>query len=95
MTQAELAPELAATRSWPQGRVCVHAPARLHLGFLDPGASLGRPFGSLGLVIAGPELVLDLGRGHADSFEAGPGGGALLERARAHVEALRRATGCH
>jgi beta-ribofuranosylaminobenzene 5'-phosphate synthase len=29
----------------------IHAPARLHLGFLDPGASLGRRFGSIGLAI--------------------------------------------
>jgi beta-RFAP synthase len=31
--------------------VTIDAPARLHLGFLDPNASLGRAFGSLGLVI--------------------------------------------
>jgi beta-RFAP synthase len=31
--------------------ITVNAPARLHLGFLDPAGSLGRPFGSLGLVI--------------------------------------------
>lgn len=29
----------------------IEAPARLHLGFLDPGASLGRRFGSIGLAI--------------------------------------------
>jgi len=34
-------------------QVSAHAPARLHLGFLDPGGSLGRRFGSLGLVIGG------------------------------------------
>ena len=32
-------------------RVVAEAPARLHLGFLDPSASLGRHFASLGLVI--------------------------------------------
>lgn len=31
----------------------VEAPARLHLGFLDPSATLGRRFASLGLVIEG------------------------------------------
>jgi len=31
----------------------VEAPARLHLGFLDPGASLGRRYGSIGLAIDG------------------------------------------
>jgi beta-RFAP synthase len=35
----------------PHTAVTVDAPARLHLGFLDPNASLGRAFGSLGLVI--------------------------------------------
>ena len=32
-------------------RVVAQAPARIHLGFLDPSASLGRHFASLGLVI--------------------------------------------
>ncbi len=32
-------------------RVDVRAPARLHLGFLDPDASLGRKFGSIGVSI--------------------------------------------
>jgi beta-RFAP synthase len=35
----------------PHTAITVDAPARLHLGFLDPNASLGRAFGSLGLVI--------------------------------------------
>ncbi|EDZ97418.1 beta-ribofuranosylaminobenzene 5'-phosphate synthase (MptG), partial [Burkholderia sp. H160] len=35
----------------PRGPITIDAPARLHLGFLDPNASLGRAFGSLGLVI--------------------------------------------
>ena len=84
----------AATRSWPFGRVRVRAPARLHLGFLDPAGTLGRRFGSLGLVIDGPECVVDLGRGEADSFDSFAGGAAALARARDHVETLRRATGC-
>jgi beta-ribofuranosylaminobenzene 5'-phosphate synthase len=88
-------PGLAAgTRTWPFGRVRVRAPARLHLGFLDPAGTLGRRFGSLGLVIDGPECVVDVGRGHADSFEGVAGCGAALERARHHVETLRRATHC-
>jgi beta-ribofuranosylaminobenzene 5'-phosphate synthase len=37
----------------PLSAVTVDAPARLHLGFLDPSGSLGRAFGSLGLVIEG------------------------------------------
>jgi beta-ribofuranosylaminobenzene 5'-phosphate synthase len=84
----------AATRIWPFGRVRVQAPARLHLGFLDPAGTLGRRFGSLGLVIEGPRTVVDLGRGQGDSFESFAGGAPSLERAREYVEALRRATGC-
>jgi beta-ribofuranosylaminobenzene 5'-phosphate synthase len=84
----------ATARTWPLGRVRVQAPARLHLGFLDPAGTLGRRFGSLGLVIDGPQTVVDLTRGEVDSFDSFAGGAAALERAREHVEALRRATGC-
>jgi beta-ribofuranosylaminobenzene 5'-phosphate synthase len=83
-----------ATRSWPFGGVRVQAPARLHLGFLDPAGTLGRPFGSLGLVIEGPETVVEVGRADADSFEAFAGGAGVLARARDHLETLRRATDC-
>lgn len=38
----------------------VSATARLHLGFLDPGASLGRRFGSLGLSIDGLSTTVEL-----------------------------------
>jgi beta-ribofuranosylaminobenzene 5'-phosphate synthase len=38
----------------PLSAVTVDAPARLHLGFLDPNASLGRPFGSIGLTVDAP-----------------------------------------
>ena len=34
--------------------VCITAPARLHLGFLDPSGCLGRRFGSLGLALEKP-----------------------------------------
>jgi beta-ribofuranosylaminobenzene 5'-phosphate synthase len=37
----------------PLAAVTVDAPARLHLGFLDPNASLGRAFGSIGLTLDG------------------------------------------
>jgi beta-RFAP synthase len=98
--------ELAATdvtaaasivdRARPHVGTCVRvqAPARLHLGFLDPSATLGRRFGSLGLVVEGLETVVDVAPAAADRFEAPPGAQADLERARAHVQALRRATGC-
>ncbi|GAB3757221.1 beta-ribofuranosylaminobenzene 5'-phosphate synthase [Ramlibacter monticola] len=84
----------AGARRGPLAGVRVRAPARLHLGFLDPAGTLGRRFGSLGLVIDGPECVLDLGRGATDSFEADVPASAALARARGHVETLRRATGC-
>ncbi|CAB3682983.1 beta-ribofuranosylaminobenzene 5'-phosphate synthase family protein [Paraburkholderia rhynchosiae] len=45
--------QLHVRRLPPDATVTVDAPARLHLGFLDPNASLGRAFGSLGLVIDG------------------------------------------
>src|SRR3972149_10112980 len=39
--------------------VVVTAPARLPLGFIDPDGSLGRRFGSLGVAIDTPQLVLE------------------------------------
>ncbi|WP_428851418.1 beta-ribofuranosylaminobenzene 5'-phosphate synthase family protein [Imbroritus primus] len=42
------------------GSTVVSATARLHLGFLDPGASLGRRFGSLGLSIDGLSTTVEL-----------------------------------
>lgn len=39
--------------------VTVTAPARLHLGFIDPEGSLGRRFGSLGVAINEPRLMLE------------------------------------
>jgi beta-ribofuranosylaminobenzene 5'-phosphate synthase len=43
--------QLRLDRLSPLSAVTVDAPARLHLGFLDPNASLGRAFGSVGLAI--------------------------------------------
>jgi beta-ribofuranosylaminobenzene 5'-phosphate synthase len=45
--------QIHSGRSAPLFAVTVDAPARLHLGFLDPNGSLGRSFGSVGLVIDG------------------------------------------
>jgi beta-RFAP synthase len=76
----------------------VEAPGRLHLGFLDPSATLGRRFGSVGLVLEDLATVVELSRlaaGAEDSF-AGLASGAsesALARARGHLRALRRATG--
>ena len=73
--------------------VRVQAPGRLHLGFLDPAGTLGRRFGSLGLVIAGPATVVELRRAGHDSARADDDAGAAeLPRALQHLATLRRAT---
>lgn len=88
--------------STPHG-VVVHAPARLHLGFLDPSASLGRGFGSLGLVINGFDTQLQLKRlpqglpleaGRLDARAHSGAAQDALPRAVACLEALRQASGC-
>lgn len=77
-----------------RGGVRISAPGRLHLGFLDPSASLGRPFGSLGLVIEGPRTVVDLApAARDDDLADDPAAAAELTRARAHIATLRAATG--
>lgn len=80
------------------GAVLVRAPGRLHLGFLDPGGSLGRRFGSLGLVIDGFETVVELAPAPvgamADEVTALTHRSAgEIERARAHLAELRAHTG--
>ncbi len=78
----------------PGQRVRVSAPGRLHLGFLDPAGTLGRRFGSLGLVIDGFETVVEIGPADADTVTAAsPAAAAELERALGHVQALRRHSG--
>ncbi|MCG5076094.1 beta-ribofuranosylaminobenzene 5'-phosphate synthase family protein [Paraburkholderia tagetis] len=96
-----------ATTQYPTkaaSAVTVNAPGRLHLGFLDPGASLGRRFGSLGLVIDGISTTLEmrLARSHnpgdnnesdSDHYAAPPYASEELPRLRAHIEALKRLSG--
>ena len=73
--------------------VRVRAPGRLHLGFLDPAGTLGRRFGSLGLVLDGPATVIELRRAARDSAHADDAAGdAELARAVEHLATLRRAT---
>jgi beta-ribofuranosylaminobenzene 5'-phosphate synthase len=70
------------------------APGRLHLGFLDPGATLGRRFGSLGLVIDGFETVVELSASSTDHVSsATPAAQAEVERASAHLHSLRERSG--
>jgi beta-ribofuranosylaminobenzene 5'-phosphate synthase len=73
----------------------LHAPGRLHLGFLDPAGTLGRRFGSLGLVIDGFETVVTLSTAGEDRLTAdGPDAQAELPRVQAHLQQLRDQTGC-
>ncbi|MCD2471959.1 GHMP kinase [Jiella sp. MQZ9-1] len=68
--------------------VIVSAPARLHLGFLDPGGSLGRRFGGIGLALDAPSTTIAVQRASRDSV-AGP----HAERAARHLDTMRRALG--
>lgn len=67
--------------------VTIRVPARLHLGFLDPGGNAGR-FGSIGLPLSEPETVVKLSRA-AETIVEGP----ERERAAAHLAALCRHLG--
>lgn len=73
--------------------VTVRAPGRLHLGFLDPSGSLGRPFGSLGLVIDGYETEVMLGPSEHDLLLGDDlAAEAELDRAAALLRRLRDQT---
>jgi beta-RFAP synthase len=77
--------------------VTVEAPARLHLGFMDPAGTLGRPFGSLGLTIDGLVTRVTLGAAaDRQRVSGGPGVSAAdpdLDRAAAHLHTLQQRTG--
>jgi beta-RFAP synthase len=74
--------------------VRIQAHGRLHLGFLDPSGTLGRRFGSLGLMVEDCSTVVELGPARVERASATDAAGEdQLPRARAHVDALRRATG--
>ena len=76
--------------------VTLRAPGRLHLGFLDPAASLGRRFGSLGLVIEGFETEVALCAASANQVVAvGLAEQAEIDRARAHLQRLQQHSGRH
>ncbi len=74
----------------------VEAPARLHLGFLDPDATLGRRFASLGLVIDGLGTRLEVAPAEANEVElAGGGQPDLRERLAVLLERLQADIGLH
>lgn len=92
MTASGLA--LHLERADTQRVVTVHAPGRLHLGFLDPGGSLGRRFGSLGLVVEGFETRVELTTATRRRVTAAtPSAQAEIERVEAHLAALCQRTG--
>lgn len=77
-----------------QHAVSVRASARLHLGFLDPAATLGRRFGSLGLVIDGFETEVEIGPAAVDRCSAANAESEReLPRAAAHLATLRQISG--
>jgi len=73
----------------------LRAPGRLHLGFLDPSATLGRRFGSLGLVIDTLETVVELRPADGDTpVSVGDGvDPAEGARAAACLRTLQQASG--
>lgn len=76
--------------------VRVGAPGRLHLGFLDPAGSLGRAFGSLGLVIDGFTTEVELAAAPSDCMTADTlAAQAELGRAGALLQLLRDRSGRH
>jgi beta-ribofuranosylaminobenzene 5'-phosphate synthase len=75
--------------------VAVRAPGRLHLGFLDPAGSLGRRFGSVGLVIGGFETQVEISASPVDQLTAaGPAEQAEMARAAACLRLLRDHSAC-
>lgn len=72
----------------------LRAPGRLHLGFLDPAGSLGRRFGSLGLVIDGLATEIELSAASSDEvLAADTAAQAEIDRASRYLKLLREHTG--
>lgn len=66
--------------------VTVRAPARLHLGFLDLNASIGRRFGSIGLAVGSHHTKLCVSRSENLLIE----GAALLSETRSRLEKIHQ-----
>jgi len=80
-------PSISAGSRAESVRVSVYAPARLHLGFMDPSGGSGRRFGSLGLAVEG--LGAHVCATPADRLEVyGHGGDRLLGYVRALQDEL-------
>jgi len=93
MIISSVAPSVPLSYSLIPARI--EAPARLHLGFLDPGATLGRKFASLGLVIEGMHTRLSVAAASRNDVVAagGAGGDAVRERLTRYLALLQRETG--
>jgi beta-ribofuranosylaminobenzene 5'-phosphate synthase len=78
----------APTRGQMSNSVVIKVPARLHLGFLDLSGDAVRRFGSLGLPLSEPEMVLTLSRS-AETVVEGPDS----TRAAEHLATLARHLG--
>ncbi|MFO1089546.1 MAG: beta-ribofuranosylaminobenzene 5'-phosphate synthase family protein [Hyphomicrobiales bacterium] len=66
--------------------VTVTVPARVHLGFFDLSATIGRRFGSIGLALERPVTSVTVRRAPASTVQ-----GPEEERAGRHLETLKRA----
>lgn len=81
-------------REAPAVLISVEAPSRLHLGFLDPNASLGRRYASLGLVIDAFATRLELSPARATTIESDdPRQQDAVRRLARHLDTLQRETG--
>ena len=85
---------LEAMLAEPAAAVTLRAPARLHLGFLDPAGSLGRRFGSLGLMLNGFDTEVELTASPTMQVTASSAvQRAEIERAGAYLHSLQRHSG--
>ena len=84
--------QMPSGRLSPPSAVTVDAPARLHLGFIDPNASLGRAFGSVGLTIDGHGTRITARLAEATRVE-GAGSAAQTARIERYLEQLHAAYG--
>ncbi len=74
----------------------VRAPSRLHLGFLDPSGTLGRRFGSLGVMIEGFDTRVSIAAAAAVGVSGADGvSPADVDRASVHMSTMMRETGLH
>ncbi len=75
-------------------RVRVEAPARLHLGMFDIGATLGRRFGGLGVAVSRPAVVVEVHR-QPELTAEGPYAERALTFARRYLRAAGIEGGAH